>query len=781
MDALLAELRDIVAPKTRARWVPLAMAATVGLAGVGLASVVGEPTPCTGATEHLQGIWNDESRAAIEGTFLATALPFAPETWERVQRRLDDYTSRWAEKHTEICEATNIHKEQSTGVMDRRMACLHTARSGLATSVDVLTAADESQVKGAVSLLADLPPIESCDRIDALQATLVPPAEIAEEVQRLRTQLEQARVLTSAGIVERALALSGEVLTRAQAIDFQPLVAEAYLRRGSAQLYDGSYADSERDLEQAYALATEVGHRTVEVAAAAELVELVGSRQARHDNGLWWGKVALALSKNREVDERVQGEVESAIGTVFLRKGDFNEALTHGQRANRLLTATLDPSDPSLARALNNIGNALISLNRIDDALDHYQRSFALQSKALGPRHPEVSNPLLNIGTVLRRQNKFDEAQEHYLRAIEIREQGLGPDHPEVAMALDNSGNVWRDQGNATQALATYERSLAIKEKALGQQHPAVGLTLNNIALTLADLGRPREALQYHRRALAVREQTLAPNHIDIANSLSNMSYLLAREGEPEEAIAAQLRALKIYTEVYGPTHPQLGSVLGQTGQIYHRLGDLESATSYYREALEVFELPSSSLEHYHHSITKKNMGWALSELGKPDEALTHFREALALRRETLGPDHPLVADSLQDVGEALGKAGDFAGANENLGRALKLRQSALPSNHPLIATTHIKLAEVALQQQDFKEAQRRATQAVTVLEDSDADASEGAHARFMLARSLWPDRAQRARAVALAAAAAAVLRETPGADLVEVEQWLATHSPPSP
>jgi predicted Ser/Thr protein kinase len=171
MDVLLVELQRMVAPRTR-RW--LALGVAVGLIAVGVGLGIGEYTEvmnrCAGARAQLDGIWDEGRRQGVKDAILGTKLSYAADTWERVEQGLDEYAGAWATKHADVCEATNVRQEQSAEVMDLRMGCLRSRRAALRKAVGVLAKADETRVKKAVRLVADLPRLSRCDEVVQLHS-----------------------------------------------------------------------------------------------------------------------------------------------------------------------------------------------------------------------------------------------------------------------------------------------------------------------------------------------------------------------------------------------------------------------------------------------------------------------------------------------------------------------------------------------------------------------------------------------------------------------------------
>lgn len=76
-------------------------------------------------------------------------------------------------------------------------------------------------------------------------------------------------------------------------------------------------------------------------------------------------------------------------------------------------------------------------------------------------------------------------------------------------------------------------------------------------------------------------------------------------------------------------------------------------------------------------------------EMGKYEEARTRYERSLALRQKVLGPEHALVAVSLNSLGTVLAAMGRYAEARESYERALVIRRKTLGPDNPLVANSY--------------------------------------------------------------------------------------------
>ena len=318
----------------------------------------------------------------------------------------------------------------------------------------------------------------------------------------------------------------------------------------------------------------------------------------------------------------------------------------------------LGAEHPDIAASLHSLAELLRR-----DAATHkeaeqlYREALAMRRKLLGNEHPDVAFSLSGLGILLRNvPGRRAEAESCLREALSIRRKNLGNDHPEVAATLRNLGYLLKDGNPARRAEGEVllREALAIQRKVLGD-HRDTAMTLHFLASMVKD---PKEQEALHREALALRRKVLRPGHADVAISLDRLADLLAKQGRQAEAIA-------LYREE--------AARLKATGEGVDSSGEA---------ALRIANQMIKS-------------GRLLRQTGKRPAAEAAFRDALALRRNVHGNQHPDVADSLISLAmitieqdraaeaealarEALAIVRKQPGGGDNLRRALTQLGNAL-------------------------------------------------------------------------------------------------------
>src|SRR6185503_4103062 len=121
-----------------------------------------------------------------------------------------------------------VHGEQSTEVMDLRMACQHERLSGLRALTDVFSEANGEVVENALSAANALPSLDSCADIALLRSVVRPPTDpgTRARVNDLRHRLAELKARSDAGRWKEVLKPIQTAESEARAIGYQPLIAE---------------------------------------------------------------------------------------------------------------------------------------------------------------------------------------------------------------------------------------------------------------------------------------------------------------------------------------------------------------------------------------------------------------------------------------------------------------------------------------------------------------------------------------------------------------------------
>jgi tetratricopeptide (TPR) repeat protein len=366
-------------------------------------------------------VWGQARRDAVATALGAAAPGYASMVWPRVQEQLDRYAKTWQATHREACQA-HLRGERSGALLDQQMRCLDQRLRALDEAVETFAAADADVALRALEVAGDLPPLEACRNLEALDRASPPPEdpERAARAAELRGQMARVEVLAHSGRLRDALAWATELVDAAEALDYPPVRAEALLLRGKLELNLSEDADDRVGwLTRAISAGFEARADAIAAEAMARRIFALGRHPDLVDQALADESVALALADRAPNPGALRGLV------------------------------------------LNNIGTAYKARQAPEKARRYFSEALALREAALGPKHREVAYTLVNLASV---SEPGPGRQPLLARALAILEVELGPAHPE-ALELRLAAAHLVDPGEGPAMLrpgcATLDRFLA--------------------------------------------------------------------------------------------------------------------------------------------------------------------------------------------------------------------------------------------------------------------------------------------------------------------------------
>ena len=183
-------------------------------------------------------------------------------------------------------------------------------------------------------------------------------------------------------------------------------------------------------------------------------------------------------------------------------------------------------------------------------------------------------------------------------------------------------------------------------------------------------------------KALAIRRQVSGPENRYTFTAMMYMADLYLDWRKFDEAE----HALKeVPLELHGkPTDWWIESLhlRGLLGRAYVGQGRHDEAETLFREALAL-RRESLGDDHPDVSLCLDNLGWFLLYQDRLEEAEPILREGLEIRRELFGDGHVNLVTSLENLSLLLRKKGDYAEAESLLLEVWKIRQRVQGANHP--------------------------------------------------------------------------------------------------
>ncbi|PCC66446.1 Serine/threonine protein kinase [Nannocystis exedens] len=555
---------------------------------------------CQFDADKLAGVWDQTRAAAMTRAFEATHLPFATDTAQRVQGRIDAYAKAWLGERQAACQ-DHAAGVQTDRLIDLRVACLERRKAHLATLVDVFIAADRAVVENAVQAAASLPSLGACADSSDLVAT-VPPDDpaVAERVEVVGRELGRVDILERTGQYEQGLALAKQLRAEAASLGYPPLEAQAALGEGRVLMASVRAAEAEAALRQALKLG--IAHDLHATAAEAAIMRIfvLGNDLERPREALAAAPFAEALVERARGAGLLGPLLHNNTGAMHDLLGDVEAARASYEAAIAGLRGLAEP-DPLEAIVHHNLGQMFLDRGRLEPARDQFVRARDRFVAIVGDGHPLVAHPLIGLGDVDLGRGRHFEAMPSYLRALALLEGAHGPEHRYLMYPLVGLGHAHAQAGRSEEAAKYYARAVQIAERA-DVHDKFLAEALAGLADVSAAANAAEQAQLLYERAstvydalgtddekavrAALRAGELALQRGDREAASRWFERVLAKQGEAAAGLRARAAA-------------QLAAVLaGRGGAVSARVCELAQGAAAGLEEADPLRAETSKLAH---------------------------------------------------------------------------------------------------------------------------------------------------------------------------------------
>jgi tetratricopeptide (TPR) repeat protein len=207
--------------------------------------------------------------------------------------------------------------------------------------------------------------------------------------------------------------------------------------------------------------------------------------------------------------------------------------------------------------------------------------------------------------------------------------------------------------------------------------------SLLQLASTLVQDGRLDEAQTIARQVVDLIEGDSGASAIELSRALGTLGKVLSDQGRYQEAEQILLRSLAIKEAAHEPDRT---ATLSNMAVLTLRLGRDEQALEYFEQALQNAE---ELLGENHIDVAGilHNTAILHRRSGRPERAEVLFERSLAIKRRVLGEAHPSVAFTLDSLGSLEIIRGNLELGAEYYLQALEIKEASLGPDHPSVAT----------------------------------------------------------------------------------------------
>lgn len=219
----------------------------------------------------------------------------------------------------------------------------------------------------------------------------------------------------------------------------------------------------------------------------------------------------------------------------------------------------------------------------------------------------------------------------------------FGRDSVEVAATCNEWAVLCKYTGDYKQAENLYLRALSIYESTYGKGHESIATICHNIGGLSHSQGNFQKGEIWARRAIEIRKQCLGEDHPKVAADISAWAALLIALGRNEEAERNLYRAMRIFEASPYCDPTEMAYILHNLAAIARRRDDFTSAITTYRRALAI-KRNTLGLHNPECASTLVNLAACLYRAGMPKRAAVYYSHAQDILKLVVAPDHPILS-----------------------------------------------------------------------------------------------------------------------------------------
>ncbi len=416
-------------------------------------------------------------------------------------------------------------------------------------------------------------------------------------------------------------------------------------------------------------------------------------------------RATLDLARRPDADPASLYQAQVRLAHVLRHRGRVDdETLELARSGAEGLMRLLGPDDPETLTARDSLAAAYMAAGRPADAIPVFEAAFKLAEARRGPGHPTTLTLRSNLLAAYQDAGRTAESIPLLETAAKQNESALGPNNPATLAARNNLATAYRAAGRTAEAIAINEALVKNVQSVLGPNHPNTLIVRSNLAGAYRAAGRTSDAIALDETVVKQMESSLGSDNPITLNNRGYLAVAFGEAGRTAEAIALLEATLNSMNAKLGPKHPSTLTVRSNLAAAYHDTGLIAEAVAILEEVLPTLRKVSGP-RHAATLKTSATLATAHESLSRWDRAEPLWREIVARRHDTVGPDSPILAGDLESLGSNLLRRHKPVDAEPPLRESLAIREKTQSDDWATFNTRSL-LGGALLGQQKYTDAE---------------------------------------------------------------------------
>ncbi len=333
-----------------------------------------------------------------------------------------------------------------------------------------------------------------------------------------------------------------------------------------------------------------------------------------------------------------------------------------------------------LARTLSEEG-------RYQSAEDALTQAIKYLSVTHGPDSRAVALALLKLSACHHKQGEYAEAAPVCERALAIEKKALPPQDLLLAATANNLAETYERLGNQEKAEQLFKQAIAIYRQQSETLDGKKGLleTLNNLALFYKQQTRMPEAIQTAKSAITLSSGRSPVAISGRAESLNTLATIERAQFDQQAATADYKQALDLLARSPAFDDDLFAEVSGNYASMLLEQKDYDLAEQQFKQAIEHLR-PVHGQMHPALAKRMKELAALYREQGRLTEAEDLLRKALAIDKVAFQSDSPITMDTMNNLSAVLVAQKRYSAAEDVYADWMPTLVKVLGPDHPHVA-----------------------------------------------------------------------------------------------
>ena len=316
--------------------------------------------------------------------------------------------------------------------------------------------------------------------------------------------------------------------------------------------------------------------------------------------------------------------------------------LTQAQQPDKLASVLLDPvlvdtlwSDEFRYEWQRHISQLAHTVSLAD-----LVRQWLVAHASPGERTSQYAATAVRLCWLFQELGAFDEAISLAEAALRIWHANHVADCPDMLRAFLVMGKIQFLQEQLDRATVSYEKALTITQRAYAPDSQKMADVLYELCVFYTQGKRDyKKASECLEKCYSIRRRQTPPDYAGMANCINDRAVILEAEGKTADYLAMYREALELFKKGQPEGHPEMVATLGNIGNALCNQRKQQEAIEALRKAVAMSErilLP----QHEYVSFARTKLASILLAQGKYDEALKTMRFHVEELERFPGPDH---------------------------------------------------------------------------------------------------------------------------------------------